>query len=113
MSIWQKLTAGTKFLFGGFDSAVDYMLNTVLNPYLSVNTVAAKVKKAYETALSVYQFLCKYAMYCPACWRSYYDSILSALETMIATFEDGQVTRDEISKCVAALQTAKDAWNKE
>lgn len=113
MSIWQKIVTGTKFLFGGFDSAVDYLLNVVLNPYLTVETVAAKVKRAYEVALSVYGMLMKYADYCPACWRKYYDAVLTSLDAMVETFADGIVEREEIANVISAVQTARLEWNKD
>jgi len=111
MTIWQKITTGAKFLFGGFDPAVDYVLNTVLNPYLSVDTVAEKVIRAYETSNSVLGYLRKYANWCPSAWRTEYDAVIGAVDAMVEVFADGKVERSEIEKCVDAFKTARNAWN--
>lgn len=113
MSTWQKIVTGTKFLFGGFESAVDYLLNTVLNPYLQTEAVAANVKKAYNTAKTVYDFLVKYRRFCPTAWLTEYDATLRAVDAMVSVFEDGRVTREEIFAVVEAVQSARAAYMKD
>ena len=46
MNLWNKLTLGTKFLFGGWESALDYLLG-FLNTYLAKDGVSKKVTKAF------------------------------------------------------------------
>ena len=113
MSIWQKIVVGSKFLVGGFDSAVSYLVNKVLNPYLSTDAVAGKVKKAYETANMVLGYLRKYAAYCPSVWQREYDALVSSVDVMVGVFADGQVTVEEVARCVEAFKKARAAWNED
>ncbi|MGN0851870.1 MAG: hypothetical protein ACI4Q3_00675 [Kiritimatiellia bacterium] len=113
MTLWQKLTTGTKFLFGGFDAAVDYLLNKVLNPYLTTDAVAGNVRKAYETANAVLGYLRKYASWCPSAWEKYYNAIVEAVDVMVGVFADGKVETEEITACINAFKTARAAWNED
>lgn len=113
MTIWQKLTTGAKFLFGGFDAAVQYLLDKVLNPYLSTTTVAANVHKAYETANSVLGYLRKYEDWCPTVWLPYYKAVVEAVDVMVGVFADGKVSAAEITECVEAVKKARSTWNED
>ena len=67
MSLWNKIVIGTKFLFGGFESATDYALQ-LLNKYLAKDKVAANVQKAREYVENILGFLRKYQDFCPGKW---------------------------------------------
>ena len=112
MTIWQKLTTGAKFLFGGFDSAVQYLLEKVLNPYLSTTTVAANVQKAYETAKSVLGYLRKYEDWCPTVWLPYYKAVVGAVDVMVGVLADDTTafTRVFLDE---TWRKARAAWNED
>lgn len=107
MSIWQKIVTGSKFLFGGFEAATDYILNAVLNPYLQTDAVAANVRKAYNAANSVLRGLEKYRKFCPWGWLAQYDATINAVSVMVTAFEDNTISREEIQAVVEAVSTAK------
>ena len=110
MNIWQKVMTGVKFAFGGLDAAADYLLGTVLNPWLRTDAVASNVRKAYQVALGVYEWLAGHRQYCPQCWTREFNGILVALDAAVAAFEDGKVEREEIERVVDAIQKARAEW---
>lgn len=110
MSMWEKIKLGCKFLFGGFEAATDYLLNTVLNPYLNTDTVRANVRAAYEKTNIVLGYLREYREYCPGAWLTQYDATVDAVDAMVEVFADGQVSRLEIEAVVQAFNTARAAY---
>ena len=109
MSLWNKIVIGTKFLFGGFESATDYAL-LLLNKYLAKDKVAANVQKAREYAENILGFLRKYQDFCPGKWAPYYDKVLTAVETLCKTLEDNKVTPEERDKVIADVKNAIAEW---
>jgi len=111
MTLWQKIVTGSKFLFGGFIPATDYLLDVVLNPYLAWDSIANKVQTAYDACNMILGYLRKYADWCPAKWRTEYDAVVAAVDKLVSVFADGKVERDEILEVIASVQAAKAAWN--
>ena len=56
MNLWNKITLGTKFLFGGWEAALDYLLN-FLNEFLARPNVADKAAKLRSTCEYALNFL--------------------------------------------------------
>lgn len=111
MNLWNKIMLGTKFLFGGFESATDYLLK-LLNDFLKKENVAGRVQKAREFVLQILSYMKKYEKYCPAIWAPHYEKLEAAIQTLADVFEDGQVSDVEIEKAIAAVKAAIDEWMK-
>lgn len=111
MNLWNKIVLGTKFLFGGFESATDYLLGR-LNKYLAKEGVSGKIQKALAFVETILKYLKKYEKYCPAIWTNDYLKLLDILQKFVGVLDDGKVTADEIEKAVAVVNDAIDEWFK-
>ena len=111
MSLWNKIVIGTKFVFGGFESATDYILK-LLNEFLAGENVAGRVQKAREYVVSVMAFLKKYEKYCPAIWAPHFEKLVAAVQSLVDAFEDGSMTSDELEKIVESVRAAIAEWMK-
>lgn len=111
MNLWNKIVIATKFVFGGFESATDYLLK-ILNDFLSKGNIAEGVKKAREFVQSILQYMKKYEKYCPAIWATHYEKLMAAVQTLVDVFEDGKVTSEEIENAVKAVKAAIEDWMK-
>ena len=112
MSFWQKLTMGTKFLFGGWESALDYLLG-FLNEFLSKPNVAGKVEKVRETCAWALDWLLKLKTYVPTKWRNEYDAVTDVVADIIAVANDGQLTTEELKNLAVSFSDAKAKWDEE
>ena len=111
MNVWNKIVLAAKFLFGGFESATDYVLK-LLNEFLGSGNVAGRVQKVREFVTTALSYLKKYEKYCPAIWADDYLKLMGVIQTLVDMFEDGQVSAEEIQKAIAAVQAAIEEWNK-
>ena len=111
MNVWNKIVLGAKFVFGGFESATDYLLK-LLNEFLSGEKVAEKVQKARDFVVSILGYMKKYEKYCPAIWADEYLKLQAAVQTLVDVFEDGKVTAEEMQKAIDAVKAAIDGWMK-
>lgn len=111
MSIWNKIVLGTKFLFGGFESATDYLLK-LLNSFLSGGKVSERIQKAREFVSTILGYMKKYEKYCPAIWCTHYEKLMAAVQTLLDVFEDNQISSEELDKAVADIKAAIEAWMK-
>lgn len=110
MTFWQKITIGTKFLFGGFESATDYALG-LLNTFLSTaSPTVAWIVKAVTLARTVYGYLVKYAEYCPSKWRDEYSAVLDAVSSVTNSLSDLKLTSDEIKEVTCKFKAVHAAW---
>jgi hypothetical protein len=109
MNIWQKIKLGTKFLFGSFESASDYLLS-LLNDYLAKTSVAANVAKAREKIGYVFTWLVRLEPYCPKKWANDYHRILAAVEILFDALEDGKISAGELENMSGAVQLAYKEW---
>lgn len=110
MTFWQKITIGTKFLFGGFESATDYALG-LLNTFLSTaSPTVAWIMKAVTLARTVYGYLVKYAEFCPSKWRDEYGAVLDAVGTTADALSDLRLTSEEIKEITGKFKAVHAAW---
>lgn len=109
MSFWQKITVGVKFLFGGFESATDYLFD-ILNQWLLADDVSQKVYEYQAKARQVYDLLVKYNEYCPVKWVDAYAQTLEAVKVVVDAFEDAQITEEEVKKAVEGFKKAYELW---
>lgn len=111
MGLWNKIVLGAKFMFGGFESATDYLLK-LLNDFLNREGVAGNVQKVREFALTTLTYLKKYEKYCPAIWANDYLRLEAAIQTIPDSLEDGSLSMEEIKKIIASVKDAIDNWMK-
>lgn len=110
MNIWNKLTLGTKFLFGGWESALDYLLR-FLNDYLAKDGVAEKVTKVRETCAWALDWLLKLRVYIPTKWHNEFNAITDIVADVIAVANDGKLTAAELTALAASFAEAKKMWD--
>lgn len=110
MTFWQKITIGTKFLFGGFESATDYALG-LLNTFLSTTSpTMAWIVKAVTLARTVYGYLVKYAEYCPSKWRDEYNAVIDAVGSTADSLSDLRLTPEEFKEITGKFKAVHAAW---
>ena len=112
MNIWNKITLGSKFLFGGWTSALDYLLG-FLNTFLAKENVAAKIDRVRETCAWALDWLLKLKIYVPTKWLNEYTAITNIGADVIAVANDGKLTVEEIAALSEAFQTAKRKWEED
>ena len=112
MSFLNKITLGTKFLFGGWESALDYLLG-FLNDYLARDNVAAKVDKVRKTCSWALDWLLKLRAYVPEKWRTEYSIIVDIIADVIAVANDGKLTADEMRGLAQSFSDAKLKWEED
>ena len=109
-----KIKIVWKFLFGGREAVLDYLLDTA-------NSLVAKISEAKRSevtaylaqAKSVLSAFEKYSWLCPAKWQNAYTLTISAFADVVAALDDLSLTSDEVTKICAAFQTAYAAWRAE
>jgi len=111
MNLWNKIVLGTKFLFGGFESATDYLLG-LLNDFIGKENVASKIQKALEFVSTILKYMKKYEKYCPAIWASDYPKLIDVLQMFVNVLDDSKVTADEVQGAIAAVKDAIKEWMK-
>ena len=111
MNIWNKIVLGAKYLFGGFESAIDYLMG-LLNEFLGRDDVAGKVQEVREFVAKILSYMKKYEKYCPAIWVTHYGKLMAAVQTLVDITEDGKVTSEELEKAIADVKAAIDEWMK-
>ena len=100
-----------KFLFGGREAVLDYILDTANSLVAKISEAKQEEVKGYlAQAETILATLDKYSWLCPQKWLAAYTATLSAFADVVAALDDLSLTSDEIAKIVAAFQTAYAAW---
>lgn len=110
MNLWNKITLGAKFLFGGWETALDYLLG-FLNTYLAKDGVSEKVTKVRETCAWALDWLLKLRVYVPTKWHNEYNAITDVVADVIAVSRDNRITAAEIKAFAASFAEAKKMWD--
>lgn len=110
MNLWNKLTLGTKFLFGGWEAALDYLLN-FLNDYLAKPNVADKAEKLRTTCEYALNTLLRIKEYVPEKWQNEFNAILDVVADIIAVSRDNRITAAEVKVLAASFAGAKQMWD--
>ena len=111
MGLWNKIVLGFKFMFGGFESATDYLLK-LLNNFLNMEGVAGNVQKVREFTIKTLTYLKKYEKYCPAIWANDYLRLEEAIQTIPDAIEDGSLEKEEVEKIIMSVKNVIDNWMK-
>lgn len=112
MTLWNKITIGCRFLFGGWESALDYLLG-FLNDYLAKPSVAEKVKEVHDTARWALNWMLKISAYIPEKWRDEYAIIMNLIGDIVAVAADGKVEAKELSDLIETFRKAKEKWDED
>lgn len=112
MNWWQKLRAGLKFVFGGFESAADYVLE-IVNGWVEDSGFREDIIEYDRRAMAVLAWLRSHADWCPPKWRNEYAAVCAAMECIVDAAEDGFLTSKEISSVIDCWRTAVAKWNEE
>lgn len=98
-----------KFLFGGTEAALDYLLD-VFNNILSSESVARYIKKAVAIGIYITEFMDDHQSWCPSKWIPYYRAVYTAIMSVVDAFNDGKVTPDDIKRVKEQFQIAYATW---
>jgi hypothetical protein len=112
MTLWNKITLGCKFLFGGFESATDYLLN-LLNKFLAKGHTPERIQKCNKYVETVLGYMRKYEDFCPGKWAPHYAKVVEAIQTLSDAFADNQITAEELDKAIEAVKAAIAEWMKD
>lgn len=100
-----------KYLFSGFDSAVQYALD-VLNAALADVPAGdrAKVQAALNVAKKTLSVLGAMSWLCPVKWQTAYGKTIDAVAETVKALEDLSITVDELKAVRDGFAAAVAAW---
>ncbi len=101
-----------KFLVGGREAVLDYVLEVA-------NTLVAKIETAKQDEIkgylaqaeSILGTLDRYSWLCPQKWLKAYTLTIAAFADIVAALKDLNVTAEEIDGIVTAFKSAFVAWH--
>ena len=103
-----------KFLFGGREAVLDYILDTANSLVAKIGEAKQEEVKGYlAQAESILATLDKYSWLCPQKWLATYTATLSAFADVVQALSGLKLTGDEVTSICAAFQTAYAAWRAE
>lgn len=106
------MRAGLKFVFGGFESAADYVLG-IVNGWVEDSGFRDDIIEYDRKAMAVLAWLRSHADWCPPKWRIEYTTVCAALESIVTAADDGILTAKELNSVIECWRTAWDKWNEE
>lgn len=98
-----------KFLFGGTEAALDYLLD-VFNNIMSSESVARRIEQAVNIGRFIVEFMDDHQSWCPSKWLPYYRAVYTAIMSVVDAFSDGKVTPDDIKRVKEQFQIAYATW---
>lgn len=100
-----------KYLFGGTSSVVEYVLG-VLNKALSSigETRKEKVQACLNTAIRVLAVLTAIKWLVPTKWQTAYGNTIFAVQGVVDSLSDLEITKDELTTVADRCKAALDAW---
>lgn len=106
-----KFKVAIKYLFGGIDSVMEYLLETVNAALGKIDPAnRTKIAAAYNTVLNVLATLNALAWLCPAKWQSAYKNTIAAVGTVAAALADFKIEYSELTDVKDAFAAAVTAW---
>ena len=106
-----KFTIVWKFLFGGREAVLDYVIDVANNLAAKISDAKQEEIKGYlASAKSVLAKMSDLTWLCPQKWLAAYGATLSAFGDLVDSLDDLKVTAEEIQSVVTAFQTAYAAW---
>lgn len=106
-----KLTIAFKYIFGGIESVVDYLLDILNNALNSLDPKdQKKIQAVSNTALKIVSVLKTLQFLIPTKWQTAYDSIIVAVERVFVALEDLKVDNAELFEIQDSFKEAVNAW---
>ena len=107
-----KLTIVWKFLTGGREAVLDYVLEVANNLVGKLATAKQDEIKGYlVTAKNLLNKLDGYSWLCPQKWQRAYTVTLAAFADVVDALDDLKVTVEEVNGVIAAFQNAYCSWH--
>lgn len=106
-----KFKIAVKFLFGGMESVVDYLLGVANAALAAIDpTKRAKIAAAYNTLCKVLATMTSLAWLVPTKWQSAYKATVYAVSDAAEALKDFKIEADELTKVKDAVNAAVLAW---
>ena len=106
-----KLKIAFKYLFGGMEAVVDYLLDIVNQALAAIDPdKRAKIAAAYNTLCKVLATMTSLAWLVPTKWQSAYKATLSAVADAADALADFKIEAAELTKVKDAFNAAVLAW---
>lgn len=106
-----KLKIAFKYLFGGMDAVVDYLLDIVNQALAAIDpTKRKKIAAAYNTLCKVLATMTSLAWLVPTKWQSAYKATLGAVADAADALSDFKIEAAELTKVRDAFNAAVIAW---
>ena len=100
-----------KFLFGGKEAVLDYVIDVANNLLAKLADAEQKQVKDYlAQAQKILATMQSVKWLCPSKWQEAYGDTVEAFETVVTALNDLNVSTEEIKDCYAAFKTAYSAW---
>ena len=107
-----KLKIAFKYLFGGMEAVVDYLLDIVNQALAAIDPdKRAKIAAAYNTLCKVLATMTSLAWLVPTKWQSAYKATLSAVADAADALADFKIEAAELTKVRDAFNAAVTAWS--
>lgn len=106
-----KLKIALKYLFGGMEAVVDYLLDIVNQALAAIDPAKrAKIAAAYNTLCKVLATLTALAWLVPTKWQSAYRMTISAVSDAADALADFKIEAAELTKVKDAFNAAVLSW---
>ena len=106
-----KLKIVWKFLFGGKEAVLDYVIDVANNLVAEISSAKQAELKGYlKNAQGILDTLTGLKWLCPSKWRKAYSLTISAFADVVTALGDLAISPDEIDGIVTAFQSAYCAW---
>ena len=106
-----KFKIAIKYLFGGMESVVDYLLDIANAALAAIDPdKRAKIAAAYNTLCKVLATLTALAWLVPIKWQSAYKATLVAVADAADALADFKIDAAELTKVKDAFNAAVTAW---
>ena len=106
-----KLKIAFKYLFGGMEAVVDYLLDIVNQALAAIDPAKrAKIAAAYNTLCKVLATMTSLAWLVPTKWQSAYRMTISAVSDAADALADFKIEAAELTKVKDAFNAAVMAW---
>ena len=106
-----KLKLIWKFLFGGREGVLDYVLDVANNLVAEISSAKQAELKGYlKNAQGILDTLTGLKWLCPSKWRKAYSLTISAFADVVTALSDLAISSDEITGIVTSFQSAYCAW---
>ena len=106
-----KFKIAVKFLFGGMESVVEYLLGVANAALAAIDpTKRAKIAAAYNTLCKVLATMSSLAWLVPTRWQSAYKATVYAVSDAAEALKDFKIEAAELTKVKDAFNAAVLAW---